>query len=212
MSGHQQVKTGGAAVESFSWQHTAQHTTVALTHSGRPQCASSTNCICGTAPYIICIIIHHINHFFKKRKVLFNMLFTLEDDVSDAPHHIEVDVDSSSSGSLTVEQLLLHFVKFRNIKSPGAHINVKDLCMCHITGSGKKMVEKQLLPSSVIDVKATAGASEQVFKIYGLAGQLAAHREEVEKLRSFKTLVNSLSSDIDHFIEKQDSVRVGSKR
>lgn len=194
-----------------STQH-RQHTTVALTHSGRPQCASSTNCICGTAPYIICIIIHHINHFFKKRKVLFNMLFTLEDDVSDAPHHIEVDVDSSSSGSLTVEQLLLHFVKFRNIKSPGAHINVKDLCMCHITGSGKKMVEKQLLPSSVIDVKATAGASEQVFKIYGLAGQLAAHREEVEKLRSFKTLVNSLSSDIDHFIEKQDSVRVGSKR
>lgn len=134
------------------------------------------------------------------------MLFILEDDVSGHATHFEVE--ESKSRSITVEELLLHFVKFKNIKSPGTIIDVKDLCICHVTGSGQKRLEKHILSCSSIDVK---GVGSQVFKVYGLAGQLEEHRAEMDKLQSFKTLVDSLSSNIDNFIEKHDG-HIGTKR
>jgi hypothetical protein len=138
------------------------------------------------------------------------MLFILEDDVTDTPHYIEIDVHTLSS--MTVEQLLFHFVKFRNIKNPGIHIEVVDLCMCLVSGSGRNQVETQLLPNSVIDLKKGSGSGDQKYKVYGLDRQLAAHREDVKQLKIFKGLMHSLSHDMDHFIAKHDSDAVGSKR
>ena len=154
------------------------------------------------------------------------MLFILEDDVSASLHHIEIEVNKSST--LTAEQLLLEFVKFRNIKNPGTNINVKDLCLCSVVGSGKKKVEKQLLHSSLIEVLVKkkkkgvgsgAGAGCETdsrtrqLRVYGLGGQLAQHQQAVDQLRGFNTLVNTLGADINHFISNSDGGRlIGAKR
>lgn len=163
------------------------------------------------------VLVKIYNFSSEERSKEKKMIFILEDDVSGNQHHIEIEVNKSSS--ITAEQLLFEFVKFRNIKNPGTNVNVADLCLCSVMGSGKKKrVEKQLLHSSLIDIKKKGSGKEKGkggadkdrnsdnqtqqfhFKVYGLGGQLEKHREAVDQLRGFKTLVNTLSADIDHFI------------
>ena len=107
-------------------------------------------------------------------------------------------------GAVTAEEVLRQFVKLRSIRSPGVVVNECDLCLCSLSGTGADTTETLLLNNSQISVKKKG---VQRFMVYGVRGQLEAHRKDVDQLRSFQSLILSLSSDIDQFVCKNDTSR-----